>query len=86
MKTDHCFDEMPENIANEFTEAFGDVNINLDTIQNNKWDTTLTTLTVPTEPKGEYIPLDIPIPPIKDIGYTRRAINELLIPINALIS
>ena len=36
MKTDHCFDEMPENIANEFTEAFGDVNINLDTITGCK--------------------------------------------------
>ena len=36
------------------------------TIQNNKWDTTITTLTVPTEPKGEYVPLDIPIPPIEN--------------------
>ena len=36
MKTDHYFDEMPENIANEFTEAFRDVNINLDTITGYK--------------------------------------------------
>jgi hypothetical protein len=36
MNTDHCLDEMPENIANEFTEAFGDVNINLDTITGYK--------------------------------------------------
>lgn len=36
------------------------------TIQNNKWDTTLTTLTVPTEPKGKYLPLEIPTPPIKN--------------------
>ena len=36
MNTDHCLDEMPENIANEFTEAFRDVNINLDTITGCK--------------------------------------------------
>ena len=36
MNTDHYFDEMPENIANEFTEAFRDVNINLDTITGYK--------------------------------------------------
>ena len=29
MKTDHYFDEMPENIANQFTEAFEDFDIDL---------------------------------------------------------
>jgi len=49
MNTDNYFDDnlkgsydsfenpmVPENIANEFTEAFGDVNINLDTITGYK--------------------------------------------------
>ena len=49
MNTDHYFDDklkgsydsfenpnIPENIANEFTEAFRDVNINLDTITGYK--------------------------------------------------